>query len=312
MPELTMHKSALRIQHFWKKYMLKKKVAARKIQNWYRKIKNKSIENEIAMENEILTALKPTAKKILSKNITKQKYNVRNEIQKIIQQNRIKNQEEEKNSKRNSRVSPTISENSRNTIKNGNRESRVSEFSPTISENSRILAKSKQSQFDNLSLVDRFKILEANRQENIHKKRQAKIEKETESHIPTINTNDTIKNTFEERQEKYMKNYKMKYEQKAKVVTQEEFPFKPSINKSLTSRESDRSIEDLYNWAKLKESKLSRARDAKLEIEKDQIVNFKLSENTLNLSFNRKNKIEQEMNVNNQLKRESSPYWPIN
>ena len=47
-------------------------------------------------------------------------------------------------------------------------------YSPIISEKSKQIAKSKNFQFENLSLFERFKILEANRIENIHKQRQKK------------------------------------------------------------------------------------------------------------------------------------------
>ena len=185
-------------------------------------------------------------------------------------------------------------------------------YSPIISEKSKQIAKSKNFQFENLSLFERFKILEANRIENIHKQRQKKIEKESFSHKPSINESDTIKNTFEQRQEVYMKNYKLKKDQRVYEESDENCTFKPMINSSLSPRNHERTVEQLYIWAKNKENKLNKAREAKLENEKEDYVGFKISNTSLNYSINRKNKKKEEEKVSHQIKRESSPYWPTN
>ena len=291
-PLMLMQISAVKIQKVWKKRMEKKNSAARKIQNWYIRLKFKQ-EHKLGVssrEMESNSSFKRVAKKIIKKNVKQQSRKLKKDMN-----------NKSKNYRASSRSSSTYSQ-------EDNRS-----FSPVISERSKILWKNRASKFNNLSLADRFKVLEANRQEMIHKKRQAKLEEETYTHVPRVNPDGfDIKNTFYERQNGYMKSYKIHHEEKARPANLEECSFRPSINKSLTSRNPEKTVQDLYSWARIKEKKINQARDAKEETEMDKIVNFKLSENTLNYSFKRKKKLSEEKSVSNQIKRESSPYWPNN
>lgn len=271
-PLLALHRSALKIQKLWKKYMTRRSLAARKIQKWYIRIKQKSQEKS-------KNRLKKVAKKIMKKKPTRI---LKKQVKKKIKSQTPPNQ----------------------SIKRS--------YSPIISENSKTTSsKSGFSQFDNLSLIERFKILEANRQETIHKKRQAKIEAETFSHTPQINSNDNIKNTFKDRQEVYMQNYKAIKDKKPKVLPIDECSFAPSINKSFHSRDTEKTVQDLYMWAQKKDRKITEAREAKEEAEKEKLMGFTLSSATINYSLKRRNKLKEVKEISVQIKRESSPYWPI-
>jgi hypothetical protein len=181
---------------------------------------------------------------------------------------------------------------------------------PKLSKNSQNLANKKLSQFSDLSLVDRFKILEANRMEKIHKMRQEKLESETYSHVPAVHKNEMIRNSFAERQEKYLKSAKAKIELLQKFDVKEEFQFTPKIKKSGRSRSPNQTIDELYRWAKLKDKKIDLAREAKIEKEESEMGRYQVGDNSLAYSLVKKFKAQEGAALSERERNTNSPYWP--
>lgn len=341
-PVLVYQKSAFIIQKYWKLYCIRKKIATRMIQRWYRKIKGFkfSIEklypdSKTMLENN----LKKHAQK-LKKNIDKKIGDPKNakildDTKNALEKFRSKNLETKKKSKINERerietpqgkkkqmvhsseskdflsLNSNQSFSSQKSSKSNQVLKKKPEFTPNLSKASQKLANKKLSQFSDLSITDRFKILEANRIEKIHKKRQEKLESETYSYIPSVHKNSNIKNSFEQRQENYLKNAKLKLEQINKFLTKDEkFSFSPTIAKTSRSRSPDQTVEDLYKWAKMKEKKLGQARDKKLTEENEKLGDYKVGENSLIYSNRKKSKLTENRIENDRAKRNNSPYWP--
>lgn len=338
-PVLQYQKAAFIIQKYWKLYCIKKKMAARLIQRWYRKIKGivfeyvssypnskKMIENSLKKHNQklkkniekkisssknqaILDATKNSLEIFRSKNLIKknnnQSYDRTEKHSQKSQRKQLNHSSESKDFlSSSSKVSVASQKVSKSPSRNVN-------FTPNLSKTSKKLANKKFSQFSDLSITDRFKILEANRVEKIHKKRQEKLETETFSHVPTVHKNPNIKNSFEQRQELYLKNAKMKLEQINKFVTKEEkFSFSPNISKTSRSRSPDKTIEDLYKWAKIKEKKINQARDKRNAEESEELGNYKIGETSLVYSRRKRSKLSESRIENEKSIRDYSPYWP--
>ena len=191
-----------------------------------------------------------------------------------------------------------------------------SKFTPTLSKLSRYLAREKYSQFSELSILDRFKILEANRVEKIHKMRQEKLETETFTHVPTVHKNENIRNSFAERQEKYLKNAKAKIETLSKVKKEEREREREGerTGQRLPGREVSRSpdqvVKELNRWAKLRDKKIEIERQKKVEKEESEMGDFRVGENSLLYSTLKKFRQEKGKEEDRKERKDNSPYWP--
>ena len=199
-----------------------------------------------------------------------------------------------------------------------------SKFTPTLSKLSQYLAREKYSQFSELSVLDRFKILEANRVEKIHKMRQEKLETETFTHVPTVHKNENIRNSFAERQEKYLKNAKAKIEMLSKVKIDEKDKDKDKdkdkgierekIGRRFDGKEASRSpdqvVNELNRWAKLRDKKIEVERQKKVEKEESEMGDYRVGENSLLYSTLKKFRLEKGKEEDRRERKDNSPYWP--
>lgn len=347
-PVLRFQKSAYIIQKHWKLHVLRKKIAARKIFRWYQNVKKTlaAKENDIKVQvkpnkhssknskyrkisskssgkyhSKTVSGFTDKSERSNGKSINDYSKRMHNKTVSGITDKSMKSygkksglsyvEDEDGAENKNTQKSP-IKDDSDSYFSSSFNENEYFNhtFSPNISPNSRALARKKMLKFDNLSYIERFRILEAQRLESLVQKRQDKVKKETFPHSPTINNVSSIHGTFEARQVAYIKSFKEKLNLALNSKPIEDYPFKPEINKGFTDRPIERTIEDLYKWAKHKDKKIITAQEEKEEKELKKLSTFKVTGNSVAHSENRRNKLKEQNGINEILKRDSSPYWP--
>lgn len=163
-------------------------------------------------------------------------------------------------------------------------------------------------------MAERFKLLEARRLQEIHKKRQAKVDEEIRqlTHSPATNPSGKMHKTFLQRQEDFqlqsaMKKSQMQSEKEAEHSL--ELTFTPEVHSGRKNpRTGDRIVQDLFHWGEQKEKRLKELQEAKLE-EELSVCPFSLSKNSEKLAqVHKRRKGQEEQDRQSQRK---VPYWPL-
>ncbi|CAG9321528.1 unnamed protein product [Blepharisma stoltei] len=283
------------IQMKARKFFNKKVRAARRIQKWYRKILAQR-QLELEIQNEIEQNLSKRSSLSTNSRTSTDKRNKSSEFANLNSEMIRK-------------------------IVRSHTESAVHDdevlFTPNILSTSRELARNHHIRqgSNNLPVEDRLRLQECNRQSKIAEIQRKQKEEEARQLTlsPHINKPRSYDKSFLERQALKQEEIRQKREMLAlekAAATEEHFTFTPTINKPKEKSTQNNTIDNLYIWAKIKENKMNKAREAQdAEVSKQMEV-FRISEKNEKIIQQRNKRRQQSLSVVQAMENSLFAYWP--